>query len=54
MLDYGIQDAHRIIFRDKVTDTVRKKKIIALIVRFIHSLCHVKKVEFMFDFALLI
>ena len=35
MLDYGIQDAHRSIFRDKVTDTVRKKKIIVLIVRFI-------------------
>ena len=38
---------HWIIFRDKVTDTVRKKKRIVLIVRFIRYLCHVKKVEFM-------
>ena len=36
------------------TDAVRKKKRVVLIVRFIHYLCHVKKVEFMFDFALLI
>ena len=47
MLNYSIKDAHWIILRDKVTDTVRKKKRIVLIVRFIHYLCHVKKVELM-------
>ena len=35
MLNYGIQDAHWMIFRNEVTDTVRKKKRIVLIVRFI-------------------
>ena len=35
MLNYSIKDAHRIIFRNKVTDTVRKKKRIVLIVRLI-------------------
>ena len=35
MLNYSIKYAYWIIFRDKVTDTVRKKKIIVLIVRFI-------------------
>ena len=54
MLNYSIKYAYWIIFRNKVTDTVRKKKRIVLIVRFIHYLCHVKKVELMFDFALLI
>ena len=32
MLNYGIKYAYRIIFRNKVTDAVRKKKIIVLIV----------------------
>lgn len=41
MLDYSIKYAHRIIFRNKVTDTVRKKEIIVLIVRFICYLCYV-------------
>ena len=54
MPNNSIQNAHAIIFRDKVTDTVRKKKRIVLILRFIHCLCHIMKVEFMFDFALLI
>ena len=38
MLDYGIKYAYWIIFRNKVTDTVRKKEIIVLIVRFIYDL----------------
>ena len=41
MLNYGIQDAYWVIFRDKVTDTVRKKEIIVLVVRFICYLYHV-------------
>ncbi len=34
MLNYGIKYAYWIIFLNKVTDTVRKKKIIVLIVYF--------------------
>ena len=33
MLNYSIKDAYGIILRNKVTDAVRKKKIIVLIVR---------------------
>ena len=52
MLNYSVKDAYRIIFGDKVTDTVRKKKRIVLIVGFICYLCHVMKVLYMFLFAL--
>ena len=53
MLDYSIKYAYWIIFRNKVTDTVRKKKIIVLIVRFIYYLCYVRwSLRFYFDFAL--
>ena len=41
MLDYGIKYAYWIIFRNKVTDTVRKKEIIVLI-----------ELRYYFDFAL--
>ena len=43
MLNYSIKYAYWIIFRNKVTDTVRKKEIIVLIVRFIYYLCHVSR-----------
>lgn len=36
----GVQDANRIVIRDKVTQTGRKKKIVVLIVRFKDYLCH--------------
>ena len=36
MLDYGIKYAYWIIFRNKVTDTVRKKEIIKRIAIFLY------------------
>lgn len=45
MLDDSIEYAYRIIFRDKVADTVRKKKIVVLIARFICYLHHIIEVD---------
>ena len=52
MLYYGIKYAYWIIFRNKVTDTVRKNEIIVLIVRFILPLPCQFKLRYYFDFAL--
>ena len=41
MFNDGIKYTYRIIFRDKITDAVRKKKIIVLSIRFIYYLCYV-------------
>ena len=41
MLNYGIKYVYWIISWDKVTDTVREKEIIVLIVRFIYYLCQI-------------
>ena len=37
---YHIQDTDRVVFRNKVAEAWRKKKLIVLIVRFKDYLCH--------------